>query len=290
MEFIDFLQLAISGIAIGSVYAIVALSFTIVFNATGVVNFAQGEYAMVAALIAVTLIDLHTPYLVAMLVAILGATLVGCLVYYATVAPIPRVSHFTSILVTLGTAIVLQKCAQLIGGTESRALPGISSQESVDLFGATITPQAFGILLLASVLMAVLYFFFKYTRRGQALIACSENHEVASLVGIRTDRVHLSAYLLGCTLGGVAGVLVAPITTMSTAAGLGLTIKGFTASVLGGFGSPIGAVVGGILLGLFEALGAGLISSGYQDLIALLGLLLVLMFRSGGIVGSRVFG
>jgi branched-chain amino acid transport system permease protein len=283
----DVLQFVVSGIAMGSVYALVALSFTIIFNATGVVNFAQGDFAMLAGLMAASLVGYDVPVLAAAVLAIAATGAVGSVAYAATVAPIPRAGHFTSIAVTLGLSIVLQKGAQFIWGTDAYMLPPVSARETIPFLGATITPQAILILLVSTLLMLLLYLFFKRTRLGQAVMACSENREAAGLVGIDVFWVRLEAYVLGCMLGALAGILVMPITTMSNTAGLVLTIKGFSAAVLGGFGSAVGAVIGGLVLGLLEALSAGLISSNYQNMIAFLAIILILTFRSGGLVGTR---
>ncbi len=287
MSAADILQFVLSGITMGSIYAIVALSFTIIFNATGVVNFAQGDFAMVAGLTAASLAGAGLPVLVAVGVALLATGTVGAVVFAATVAPIPRAPHFTAIAVTIGVSIVIQKCAQFVWGTDSYTLPPVGGQQPVAIAGATITPQALLILAAAALLMALLYLFFKHTRAGQALMACADNREAAGLVGIDVRRVRFQAYVLGCLLGALAGILVTPVITMSNTAGLALTLKGFSASVLGGFGSAVGAVVGGLVLGLLEALSAGLLSSSYQNLIALVAVVLILMFRSGGILGTR---
>jgi branched-chain amino acid transport system permease protein len=288
MSSADVLQFVLSGVTNGSVYAIVALSFTIIFNATGVVNFAQGEFAMVAGLSAASLVASGLPLPLAALCAIALTALVGAIVFLATVAPIPRATHFMSIAVTLGVSIVLQKLAQFAWGTDAYMLPGVSRRETLHVAGATITPQAVFVLAASALLMALLYAFFKHTRAGQAVLACSENAEAAGLVGIDVPRTRGQAYVLGCALGAIAGILVMPLTTMSNTSGLVLTIKGFSAAVLGGFGSSAGAVIGGLVLGVLESLSAGLISSSYQNLVALVAVVLILMFRSGGLLGTRV--
>lgn len=288
MIFSEALQFALAGLTVGSIYAIVALSFTIVFNATGVVNFAQGEFVMLAGLFAVLLVAAKLPLVVAVIGAVLIVGVVSVFVHTLTVRPIEgRADHFTMIMVTLGVSITIRVLAEFVFGTESKALPAFSGNGAIKFAGATITPQAIWVLAASALLMACLYIFFRFTRPGQAMLATSENREAASLVGIDVKRVSLFAYVLGCSLGALAGVLVAPITTAVYTQGLVFTLKGFSAAVLGGFGSAVGAVVGGLVLGLLEAFSAGFISSGYHDLIALLVLVGILMFRSGGIVGSR---
>jgi len=282
------LQFALTGVTVGSVYSIVALGFTIVFNASGVVNFAQGEFVMLAGLIAVQLVAFHVPLWGAATGAVLIVAALAAVVHTLTVRPIERTAgHFVMIMVTLGVAIVLRVLAQFAFGTEARALPSFSGDRAIHVAGATITPQALWILGASVLLMAALYVFFRFSRPGQAMFATSENREAASLVGIRTRTVSAQAYVLGCALAAVAGVLVTPITTALYTQGLLFTLKGFSAAALGGFGSAVGAVLGGLVLGLLEAFSAGFISSGYQDLIALVALIVILMFRPGGIVGTR---
>jgi branched-chain amino acid transport system permease protein len=283
----DFLQYTFSGLTNGSVYAIIALSLTIVFNASGVVNFAQGNYAVFGALTAVSATGFSMPMAISLPAAVGVAGIVSCAVYWTTVAPIPRASHFTSISVSLGVSIVLDKVAQFIWGTEFYTLPAFVDLPALEVFGATVTPQAVLVLLLSALLMLVLYAFFRFTRPGQAVLACSENRDAAGLVGIHVGQISFRTYVLGCMLGAFAGIIILPLTTMNNSAGLFMSIKGFSACVLGGFGSAVGAVIGGLVLGLFEAYSVGFISSGYQDLIASGTVIVILMLRSGGIVGTR---
>jgi branched-chain amino acid transport system permease protein len=285
------LQFTLSGITTGSVYAVVALGFTIVFNASGVVNFAHGEFVMLAGLLAVWLVALHLPLWAAAAGAVVIVAGIAAAVHALTVRSIERTAgHFTMIMVTLGVAMVLQVLAEVIFGTEAQALPAFSGDGAIRVFTATITLQALWVLAGAAVLMAGLYVFFTRTRAGQAMLATAENREAAGLVGIDTRRVSLHAYVLGCGVGALAGVLVTPMTAAVYTQGLVYTLKGFAAAALGGFGSPVGAVIGGLALGLLEAFSAGVVSSGYQDLIALIALIGILMFRPGGIVGTRVLG
>lgn len=283
----ELLQFALTGITVGAIYAIVALSFTIVFNATGVVNFAQGEFVMLGGLFTVTFVQLHWPLALAAAAAIACAALVAWMVHTMTIGRARHSSVFSLIMVTLGIAIVVRVLAQFAFGTEPKALNTYASGISVNVLGATITLQAIWVILATVVLVAALYVFFKYTRAGQAMLACSENREAAALVGISTARISVMAFVLGGAFSALAGVLVSPITTANYNMGLLFTLKGFSAAVLGGFGSPVGAIVGGFALGILESYGAGLLSSGYQDAIALIVLVVILIVRPGGVVGSR---
>lgn len=286
----DLVQYLLSGLTLGSVYAMVGLSLTIVFNATGVVNFAQGELVMVAGLVAASTVASGMPLLLAAAVAIAAAALAAELAYLGTIAPIRHSTLFSLILVTLGVAIVTRTLAQLAWGTEARALPPFTGGESIDVLGASLTPQAIWVMAGTAATMLCLYLFFTRTRAGQAMLACSENREAAALVGIDTRWVAAGAFALGGALAGLAGVLITPISSAVFSVGLTYTLAGFAAAVLGGFGSAPGALVGGLVLGLLESFGGGLISSGYREVFPLVALVLVLMVRPGGIFGTRALG
>jgi branched-chain amino acid transport system permease protein len=281
-------QYALSGITVGGIYALVALGFTLTYNATGVVNFAQGEFVVLGGLLAVSFRDAGLPLPLVAVLAVLASALIASLVHVATISRLPRAATFNLIMVTVGLAIVMQTSALLIWGSEEHALSPFSGGEAVHVLGGTMPPQAVWVVATVAVVMPILYWFFTRTRPGDAMLAASNSREGASLVGIRTGRVSVGAFMLGAGLAALAGLLITPITTVSYGMGLEFTLKGFTAAVLGGFGSPVGAVIGGIALGLAEKLGAGYISTGYQDFISLAVLVLVLMLVPRGLFGSRV--
>lgn len=283
----ELVQFILAGLTVGTIYALVALGFTVTYNATGVVNFAQGEFVVLGGLLAVSLSSAGLPTIAAGAGAVLITGTVAAVVHTSTIARIPRATTFGVIMVTLGVAIVIRALALILWGSEARTLPAFSAGESIAVLGGTVAPQSAWIGGGTVVTMLAVYLFFTRTRWGDAMLATSDNREGASLVGVRTARVGLSAFVIGGMLAAIGGVLITPLTTMNYDLGLVFTIKGFTAAVLGGFGSPIGAVIGGIVLGLIEKIGAGYISTGYQDLISLGVLVLVLMVLPRGIVGSR---
>ncbi len=283
----DFVQYGVSGITIGAIYAIVALSFTIVFNTTGIVNFAQGEYVILAGLGATTLVALGLPLWFAALLTLPALALVAMAVYFVTIVPIQKKPVLTAMLVTLGTALTLQALMVIFWGAEPKRLAPLLPGDSVSFLGAAVTPQSLAVLVGTAALMIGLLAFFKFTRAGQAMLACSDNREGAGLVGIDVRKVSLGAFMLAGALAAFAGVMVTPITSAVPSDSLMLTLKGFAAAVLGGLGRPGGAVAGGLLLGLVQSYGAGLWESGYQDAIALSVLLIVLIVRPSGLFGSR---
>jgi branched-chain amino acid transport system permease protein len=281
------LQFLFTGLAIGSIYALVALSFTFIFNAGGVVNFAQGEFVMLGGFFAVTLTTWQVPLWLAAAGAVIGVGLVAGVIYMTTIRRLPNASTFTLIMITLGLAIVIHTIAQLVWGTQAKTLPELRGGEPFRIAGASITAHAILVMVVSATLMVMLYLFFKRTRPGQAMLAYSDNREGAALVGVNAKRVGLAAFILGGAVGGLAGFLVTPITTVNYLIGLTFTLKGFSAAVLGGFGNAGGAVAGGLLLGLLETFSTGILPSGYEGLVPLTILVLILMVRPGGIFGSR---
>lgn len=282
------LQFAVSGVTAGSIYALVALGFTLIFNATGIINFAQGQFVMLGGLIATTFANtLGWPLALAVVTAVALTTAVGAAVEALTIRPMRRSSVFTLIMITLGVSIILETAALLIWGTDPIFLPSFSGDAPISFFGATLQPQMIWVLAGTVAAMAALWAFYRYTIFGQAMLACSINADAAASVGINRTRMVMVAFALAAALGGLGGVLIAPITSTSYSIGLIMALKGFSAAIIGGMGSSLGAVIGGLALGLAEAFGTGLISSGYKDALALCLLIVFLVFRPQGLLGGK---
>jgi len=283
-------QFAFSGLTLGCIYALVALGFTIIFNSTGIVNFAQGDFVMLGALLSATFASVWGLYLpVAILLAIATVALIGGLMLRILIQPLqPDRSLFLPVMMTMGASIVFNAVALLLWGADPLNLPAFSGEAPIRIFGATIVPQMLWIggSLVATVLL--LTFFFRRTRIGQAVLATSMNRDAAASLGVNVPVVMLVSFVWAGALGALGGVLIAPITTATHDMGASMTLKGFTAAILGGLGSVPGALIGGLALGLFEAMSAGVISSGYRDALALSVLLVVLMLKPSGIMGSAV--
>ncbi len=281
------LQFIITGITVGSVYALVALGFTIIYNASDVVNFAQGEFVMLGAMSAVFLsADGGLPMPMALAGAVLITMMVGMLLQRFAIAPAKNASVVTTIIITIGASIFIRGVVLVIWGKDFHGLPHFSSENPIHIGEATLLPQNLWVLGGTGVMVLGVHLFFHHTLFGKALLACSCNRRAAYLMGINVSRMMLFAYSLSAFLGAMAGILVAPISFTSYDAGVMLGLKGFSAAILGGMGNPMGAVVGGLVLGLIENLAAGLISSGYKDAIGFIILLLVLFFRPSGILGK----
>ncbi len=279
-------QFLITGITVGSMYALVGLGFAIIYNATDVVNFAQGEFVMIGAMTAISLLAIGFPYVLALVGALAVTVAVGLALDKLAIEPARGASVVSMIIITIGASIFLRGAALLVWGKDFHALPAFSGTDPIHIGGATVLPQNLWVMAVTAVLVFAVRWFFSHTDLGKAVLACSHNRTAAQLVGINVRLMVLLAFGLSALLGGAAGLLIAPIVFMSYGAGIMLALKGFAAAILGGMGNPMGAVAGGLLLGVLESLGAGFISSGYKDAIAFVVILLVLFIRPTGIFGG----
>ena len=281
------LQFLVTGITVGSTYALVGLGFALIYNASDVVNFAQGEFVMLGAMTAIALLAAGLPLPLAAGVATLLTVLVGLLLERFAIEPALGAPVVTTIIITIGAAIFLRGVAMLLWGKDFHSLPAFSGTTPIQVGGATLLPQSLWVLGLTVLLVTLVRAFLNRTLLGKALLACSFNRAAAQLVGINVRVMLRLAYGLSAGLGALAGILIAPITFSSYEAGVMLGLKGFSAAIVGGIGNPMGAVVGGLLLGVLESLGAGLLSSGYKDAIAFLFVLMVLFFEPTGLFGHK---
>ena len=281
-------QFLVTGVTIGAVYALVGLGFALIYNASDVVNFAQGEFVMLGAMIAIGLSSAGWPLVLAAFIAILLTLLVGLLLERLAIEPAAGAPVVSTIIITIGAALFLRGTALLLWGKDFHALPPFSGDQPLRLGTATLLPQSLWVLSGAVLLVTLVHYFLNRTWIGKALLACSFNRAAAQLVGINVKVMLRLAYALSAGLGAIAGILIAPITFSSYEAGVMLGLKGFAAAIIGGIGHPMGAVAGGLLLGVLEALSAGLISSGYKDAIAFLLVLMVLFFEPTGLFGHKV--
>jgi branched-chain amino acid transport system permease protein len=283
----QWVQFVAGGLTAGAIYALVALGFSIVYNASGAINFAQGEFVMVGGMSAVSLLAMGLPLPVAVLLAVAAAVIVGLLVEKLAIEPARHAGTVTLIIITIGVSLFLRGLAQLVWDKRVHALPAFSGDQPIHLFGATLLPQSLWVLGGAGLAVAALSWFYGRTLFGKAMLATSYNPLAARLVGVNTRTVLWVSFGLAALLGALGGVLIAPITFTSYDSGIMLGLKGFAAAMLGGLGSFSGAVLGGLLLGLAEGLGAGFVSSAYKDAIAFVIILAVLFFLPGGLRGAR---
>jgi len=269
-----FLQQILNGLVLGSIYALIALGYTMVYGIMGLINFAHGEVVMFGAMVTITVMIERVAY-----------------------RPLRNAPKLAPLITAIGLSIVLQQAAILIWGRNYIPFPPILSHDTIDVFGATITQLQVGIVVLCIALMAGLLVVVEKTKLGRAMRATSQNPAVAGLMGVNVNTIVSATFVMGSALGAIAGVMVA--TNYDQAhyyMGFMIGLKAFTAAVLGGIGNLGGAVAGGILLGIIESLGAGYIGdltggflgSHYQDIFAFMVLIAVLIFRPSGLLGEKM--
>ena len=300
-----FIQQLINGLTLGSVYAVVALGYTMVYGIIQLINFAHGELVMIGAMVAFTLIGVLVPKGLNPMVIVLLATacaipvcmLVGYAMERLAYRPLRRAPRLAPLITAIGVSIILQHLALLVWTRNNLAFPQVIKTQSYAIGGATITNVQIAIMLMSLVMMVGLALLVYRTRLGTAMRATAQNAPVAGLMGIDINRMIAATFVIGAALAAVAGVMVGSyygIAHYQMGALLGL--KAFSAAVLGGIGNLPGAMLGGLTLGVVEALGAGYIGdltgdvfgSNYQDVFAFLVLIAVLVFRPSGLLGERV--
>jgi branched-chain amino acid transport system permease protein len=284
----ELLQFLVAGLKNGSIYALMALGFTIVFASTGVINFAQGEFYMLGGMFTVLVLDsLGVPLLAAAILGVVLTTLVGIVFELLAIRPRKDGDPLALIIITVGGSILLQSLARHGMGSDELPLPFFTEGPSVIVAGAAIERQTlwiWGITLIAVVALTILY---RRTMFGKAMRACAIDRTGARLVGISAQRMVTASFALAAMLGALAGVAVAPLTQTAFNAGASVGVKGFAAAILGGLGNPIAAVVGGLLLGVIESFTVAFLSSTFKDAVALIVLLAVLFIRPQGLLGKR---
>ena len=299
-----FLQQIINGLVLGSIYALVALGYTMVYGILGLINFAHGDLVMVGALVALSVLQAlfgsALPAPLAIAVATLAAMVVcmalGVTIERVAYRPLRRAPRLAPLITAIGVSILLQYSAALVWSKQYISLPEILKPAQFTVAGASFTDLQAFIFLLACGLMAGLLWFIKHTRLGKAMRATEQNADVAGLMGIDINRIIAFTFLLGSALGAVAGVMVVLYYGLGHYyMGFMLGLKAFTAAVLGGIGKVQGAMLGGLLLGLIESLASGYIGdltggvlgSNYRDVFAFLVLVVVLVLRPSGLIGER---
>jgi branched-chain amino acid transport system permease protein len=287
MSFQDFLQFIFAGLTSGAIYALIALGFSVVHNTMGIVNFAQVDFISLGGMLLYSaLFGVGMAMPVALTGAVFGVLLVAMLVERIGIRPARTDDPLILIFLTIGLSIILRGGMALLWGKNRMAVPPVAGEEPIRLLGAALMPQTLWTLFLTSLTIAALAWFYRRTRLGLAMRAVATNPIAAAVVGLPVGRVRMWTFGLAGGLGGLAGVLVTPITTLSHDVGVMLGLKGFAAAILGGFGSLPGAIFGGLGLGMLEAFSAGYISSAYKDVCAFVVLLLVLFARPQGLFGK----
>jgi len=285
----ELLQFLISGITVGAIYSVVALGFTVIYNSSGVVNFAQGEFVMLGAMLSVAGTALGLPLLVAVMLAILAAALLSVALYDLAIRPARGAPMFALIIITIGASILIRGIAKIFFGTSPQALPTLAGDTPIRIGGAVLQTQSLVVVFGAVLMFAGLHVLMTRTLVGRAVVATATNRMAAQLSGINVELTIRLSFALSAAMGALSGVLIAPITLASYDMGTMLALKGFAAAILGGMGNPLGAIVGGLLVGLFEALSSGYLSSQYKDATAFMIIVLVLLVRPSGLFGKSTY-
>jgi branched-chain amino acid transport system permease protein len=283
----QFLQFLFSGVTVGAMYALAALGYSLIYNASGVINFAQGEFIMLGGMAAVFLTEAGVPLPLAIALAVAITAVVGLIVEKLAIEPAGNAEVVTLIIITIGASLTMRGLVQVFLGKGNHALPSFSGETPIAILGATLLPQSLWVMGVTLVVVVALAWFFGRTILGKAVLATAYNKLAAQLVGVNTRFVLLLSFGLAAALGALGGILVAPITYTSYDAGIMMGLKGFVAATLGGLGSGVGAIVGGLLLGAVEAMTAGYISSAYKDAMPFVLILLILFFRPQGLFGKK---
>lgn len=282
----DLLQLVFSGLSVGAVYALIAVGFVAVYTVSEVINLAQGEFAALAGLIAISASQSGLPLLVAAVLGIVSVALVAVLMERLTIAPVRRMTTLVSIILTLGVSTVLKAAMLLVWGPEGRGLepfPGTT----VTVLGISMRSQELWILGITAVVALAIGWFYERTMWGKALRACASQPVAARLVGISPARAAMLSFLIAGVTGAIAGVVASPVYFSSWESGLAIGLKGFVAATLGGLVSIRGAILGGLMLGVLENLVAGYVDTGFRDAVAFVVLIVVLVLRPGGVFGRQ---
>jgi branched-chain amino acid transport system permease protein len=281
------LQYLVAGLTYGTIYAVVAVGFNIVYSTTGIINFAQGEFVMLGGMTAVTL-HAFLPLPVAIAAAVLLTMAIGALVEMTFIRWLGKPSVLRMIVITIGISILVREAALHVWGEQVRALPYFTGDEvtSIGFAGVRLSPQVLWSLATVAVIVVALRVFFQHTRVGRQMRACAANRDAAALCGIPTRNLVTLSFALAAGIGALAGCVVSPITYTSYSIGTGLAIKGFTVAVLGGLGNSTAAVAAGFVVGILESLSVWAMPAAYKDAISVAIFLSILFFRPSGLFGS----
>jgi len=283
-----FFQYLFAGITYGSIYAIVAIGFNIIYNTTGIINFAQGEFVMLGGMIAISL-HAMLPLPLAIALAVISTMLIGALIEIIFIRWLKNPSVLRMIIITIGLSILIREAALHIWGEGVRSLPYFNGNEisTIRIMGTNISPQVLWVIGVCSVIVVLLSLFFKFTSLGQEMRACAANRLAATLCGISTKNMVTFSFMLSAGIGALAGCVVSPITYTQYDGGTALAIKGFTVAVLGGLGNSMAAVIAGLLLGIIESFSVSVVPLAFQDAISIALLLTILFVRPHGLFGSK---
>ena len=283
-----FFQYLVAGLTYGTIYAIVGIGFNIIYNTTGIINFAQGEFVMLGGMTAVTL-HAFLPLPLAILGAVLITMAVGGMIEVVFIRWLVKPSVLRMIIITIGISILVREAALMLWGESVRSLPYFTGNEisALSFGGVRVSPQVLWSLGVCAVVVVLLNLFFKFTMLGREMRACAANRDAATLCGIPTRNMITLSFVLSAGIGALAGCVVSPITYTQYNIGTGLAIKGFTVAILGGLGNSMAAVAAGFILGILESFSIWVMPTAYKDAISISILLAMLFLRPSGLFGNR---
>lgn len=283
-----FWQTIISGVTTGSIYALVGLGLGMIYNVSKVVNLAQGEFLTVGAFLLFSILAAKLPLIVAVPLAVLATALIGLAIEKFAIRPAGNAPFTILLTATVAVSMILQGIAMIIWGKDPLSIGSFSGEKPIELGGTVITTQMFWVVGTLVFVAVLSWYFFNRTLAGKAILAVSENRDAAGLVGINVGAAVRLSYALSAVVGALAGIVVAPITFVVYDGGTMIGLKGFIALTLGGMETIWGGVLGGLVLGLLESLGAGFISAQYKDFLAFVVLIIMLYLRPVGILGRAI--
>lgn len=287
----EFIQFLITGLTIGSIYAIVALGFVTIYSVTKVINLAQGEFVMLGGMVMYSLAyTAQLPYWIAFLLTVVIVMVIGSLTEFLIIRRAKGADPISLIILTIGLSIFMKGVASMIWGKGSVTIAPFTNNEPINMLNATITPQSIWVMVIMLFVVTALYLLIDKTMIGKAFRACSVNPKAARLMAISPKKMSNMSFLISSALGALAGLAVAPILFPAYDMGVMLGVKGFSASILGGLGGAPGAVLGGMVIGLLESFSAGYISSGLKDAIVFMIVLVILLVRPNGLLGEKSVG
>ncbi len=281
------LQYLVAGLTYGTIYAVVGMGFNIIYNATGIINFAQGEFVMLGGMIAVSLHQV-APLPIAVAGAVAVTMAIGALIEVAFIRWLAGPSILRMIVITIGISILVREAALLVWGQQVRALPYFTGNEvtSLSLGGARISPQVLWTVGVCALMVLLITAFFRWTMMGRQMRACASNRVAAALCGLPTRNLVTLSFVLSAGMGALAGCVVCPITQTQYGIGTGLAIKGFTVAILGGLGNSLASVAAGLVLGVVESFSVSVMPTAYKDAVAVTVLLAILVLRPSGLFGA----
>lgn len=283
---IKWIQLLVTGITMGSIYSLIALGYVTIYRTSRVVNLAQGAFVMFGALFTYSFLsELGLPYWLSALLGIAAVVVLGVAMYLLVVRPLIKVSLVSIILATIALSILFENLALVRYGGYGKTLPAFTGDQAIFVGGVAVFRQSLWVIGLMVLVLAGLYFLANFTRIGKQMTATANDAGAASLSGVNTGRMIILAFAISAAIGALGGVAVTPINQTSYLSGGIYALSGFVAAVLGGWGSSVGAVVGGLVLGIVQSLATGVLPAGYQDAVAFAILILVLYFRPSGVLG-----